>query len=123
VTLSRVPSGGLAPPDGLLEGNRVSTARPLTERRLQCESDRNQKNMKPTNLAAQRPSFLRRARNLALMAAALAVATVNNRADFGTNITNLVDDATTLFTSVSTLVITVVGFGIAIAYIKMVKKK
>jgi len=48
---------------------------------------------------------------------------LNVRADFGTNVTDIVDNASTLFGSVQTLVITIVGFGIAIWVVNKLRRR
>lgn len=46
-----------------------------------------------------------------------------SQAAWDTNITDIVTDATTFFTSIKGLVITIVVFGIAIGFAKFIKKK
>lgn len=53
----------------------------------------------------------------------LALYSASSQAALSTNITGIVDDITTFFGSVQTLVISVVVFGIAIGYAKMMRKK
>jgi Na+/pantothenate symporter len=45
------------------------------------------------------------------------------QAALSTNITNIVDDLTTFFGSIQTLVISVVVFGLAIGYAKLLRRK
>jgi len=60
----------------------------------------------------------------ALMVFTMALlGTMNVRADFGTNVTDIVDNASALFTSVQTLVITIVGFGIAIWVVNKLRRR
>lgn len=73
-------------------------------------------------------SMVRRSRIASMLAfftvaLILGVASVSVRADFDTDITGVVTSATNFFTSIKTLLITVVGFGIALTYMKFAKKK
>ena len=59
---------------------------------------------------------------LVAMLAIVGIAPVSQAA-WDTNITDIVTDATTFFTSIKGLVITVVVFGIAIGFAKFIKKR
>lgn len=59
---------------------------------------------------------------LAALAAVAVASMTSNHAALDTNITGIVTDLTTFFGSIQTLVISVVVFGLAIGYAKMLRK-
>jgi hypothetical protein len=59
-----------------------------------------------------------------LMLAFLAIAGMTPvNAAYGTNITDIVSDATSLFTSVQTLVVTILAFGIGVWVIQKLRRR
>jgi len=48
---------------------------------------------------------------------------IQTQAQFATNITDIVENATTLFGTVQTLVISIVGFGIAVWVINKLRRR
>lgn len=64
-------------------------------------------------------------RGVAMLALALLVfgSQVSSQAALSTNITDIVTDLTTFFGSIQTLIISVVVFGLAIGYAKLLRRK
>lgn len=73
--------------------------------------------------AHKRKRTMNKALKYAAIGAALVGTAVVSSAAVDTDIAGMVTDATSLFTSAKGVVIAVVGFGIAITYIKLLRKK
>lgn len=76
----------------------------------------------PARLAPRRRVLNRPLSAVALLAMVSALAP-KSQAALSTNITDMVTDLTTFFGSIQTLVISVVIFGLAIGYAKLMRKK
>jgi len=62
-------------------------------------------------------------KRIGLAAIFATVAAQSSRADFGTNITQIVTDATTSFGSVQTLVVSILAFSIAVFIVKKIRSR
>lgn len=76
----------------------------------------------PARLLPRKSNFLARLATVAV-AASVITGLMPAQAALDTNITGIVTDLTTFFTSIQGLIITVVVFGLAIGYAKMLRRK
>lgn len=116
---SRVPSAPEreAPgADGLLEGDRVSIARPVRITRAS--------RMAVLSNQKENGMLKNKSKVWALFAFACLLAFVAPaQAAFDTNVTNVISDATTAFSAVQTLVVTILAFSFAVWIVNKLRRR